>query len=54
MVLAFRLIYLPPALHYWVLYWPIHSLIYLFMYWLILASRSFFLSGEAWSRNSLF
>ena len=26
---------------------------YLFMYWLILASRSFFLSGEAWSRNSL-
>ena len=41
MVLVFRLFYLPPALH-WVLLLGLFIHIFLFMYWLILASRSLY------------
>jgi hypothetical protein len=42
MVLVFRLIHLPPTLLLGIVIGPIHSFIYIFIYWLILASRSLY------------
>ena len=53
-VLLFRLIYLPPALYILgIFYRPIHSLIYLFMYWRILASRSLYSFGASSEASNL-